>query len=169
MGLERMATTAVREAGGIAPPQNQVLDFLTKYIPGELIALYIPLVAAFPAIKKIEPTFSPDVAGTWVYWAFVISSPFLFLFIYMSKAETAELRGLKYPSNWPVFRMAAASIAFAVWALAVPDNPILKPTGEDRTNALAALIAGILAPIVSFFLSTIEVIMNRLRTVLPPG
>jgi hypothetical protein len=167
MGLERMATTAIREAGGAAPPQNQVLDFLTKYIPGELIALYIPLVAGLPAIERIEPTFSADVAGKWVYWAFVISSPFLFLFIYMSKAERDELIQLKYPSNWPLFRMAAASIAFAVWALAVPDNPILKPAGEDRTNALAALIAGILAPIVSFFLSGIEVIMNRLRSVPP--
>ncbi len=161
MGLERMANQAIKEETGGTPPQNQVLDFLTKYIPGEVIALYIPVVAVLPAIKKLEDTFDPDVAGKWVYWMFVIASPFLFLFIYAIKAERDELLRLRNPLNWPRFRMAATFIAFAVWALAVPENPILKP------NALAALIAGILAPIVSFFLSGVELIVNKLRTVPP--
>ena len=156
MGLERMANQAVREAGGLPPPQNQVLDFLTKYIPGEVIALYIPVVAALPAIAKLDERFPAVVTGKWVYLGFVVASPFLFLFIYMTKAPRDELLRLKNPMKWPIFRMLAALIAFAVWALAVPDNPILG------TNALGALLAGVLAPVVSFFLSGIELIRTRL-------
>ena len=161
MGLEKMANQAVKETGGTPLPQNQVLDFLTKYIPGEVIALYIPVVAALPAIEKVNATFSAADAGKWVYWVFVIVSPFLFLFTYMTRAPREELMRLRNPRNWPLFRMAATFIAFGIWALAVPANPVLG------TNALGALVAGVLAPIVSFFLSGIELIMNRFYP--PPG
>jgi hypothetical protein len=42
----------------------------------------------------------------------------------------------------PVLEMAASSIAFVVWAIALPDSPITAWQAYDRSHSAAAVIVG---------------------------
>ncbi len=48
--------------------------------------------------------------------------------------------------NWPWWKLIASTIAFAVWALAVPNNPIIP---------LNSAAGGVLAGFAALFVSTI--------------
>jgi hypothetical protein len=56
--------------------------------------------------------------------------------------------------KWPIWKMVASSIAFAVWAMAVPENGVVSG------NA-AGVVSALLAPIMSSVLNLIDSIFNR--------
>jgi hypothetical protein len=114
---------------------------LAKYIPKEVVTLYVAGLSAGPAFKTVLGF------GTraMYYWAFVAITGPLYLFVYLSflKVNNKPVPPWK---QWPWWRTAASVIAFATWALAVPGNPWISG------NA-GALVAGFLALSVSTFLS----------------
>jgi hypothetical protein len=134
-----------------APDENRVttaLNALVGYIPTEVITLY---VAALSAQTALHSTFQVIDAAT-ILWFFVALTPLLLLLIYLSKvAATGD--ALPGPGKWPWWKMCAASIAFFVWALAVPGNPYLKDA--------AAAVAGLGAMLVSTLLSIMTPIFER--------
>ena len=68
-----------------------------------------------------------------------------------SKAAAAgEL--LPGPKQWPWWKMCAATIAFFVWALAVPGNPYLK----DEASAIAALGAMLVSTLLNILTPIFE-------------
>jgi hypothetical protein len=134
-----------------SPEENRVttaLNALVGYIPTEVITLY---VAALSAETALHSTF-PVIDAAAILWFFVALTPLLLLLIYLSKvAATGD--ALPGPARWPWWKMCAASIAFFVWALAVPGNPYLKDA--------AAAVAGFGAMLVSTLLSVMTPIFER--------
>jgi hypothetical protein len=125
---------------------SKVLNALVKYIPTEVIAVYIAVFAAAESITKVFPNITTEV----LYWAFVILAPLLFLLIYLRKRKVQEITPI-FPNatkEWVdlLWNLAAAVIAFAVWALAIPDNPYVKTTE-------GSVVVGVAAVIVSFILN----------------
>ena len=137
--------------GGNAPPpsDNQVtnaLSLLIKYIPTEAITLYVAAVSAAAALKL---TF-PFINEVRLYWFFgVVLTPALLILVYASQRKTAGYRPLPPLLDWPWWKMVSASIAFLVWALAIPNNPYIQGIG-------AGAVAGFCAIFVSTLLSYFE-------------
>ena len=124
------------------------LNALIGYIPTEIITLYVATLSAESAIRA---TF-PFIDAAAILWFFVGLTPALLLLIYISKvAATGDT--LPGPAVWPWWKMCAATIAFFVWALAVPGNPYLKD--------VTAAVAGLGAMLVSLFLSLLTPIFER--------
>jgi len=106
------------ETGSAASVDNALMALLT-YIPTEATAIYLATVSALPAIQGSLTWLKSE----WVYWAFVvIINPALFvLFYYNQLARNGE----QFPkaAEFPWWRLSASVVAFAVWALCVPNNP----------------------------------------------
>lgn len=151
MSANTLAVEAAVKSGAIAtPPQDSALAALTKYIPTESVTLYVATVSALPSLKSTLPSLTASHA----YWFFVIFSPLLLLLLYFNQLATA---GKPFGSiaQWPLWRLIASTIAFAVWALAVPGNGIISGDGAAVLAALGALL-------VSTVLNLVAPIFERL-------
>jgi len=154
------AASPVEVAADAAPPRaakedNKVtsaLEMLTKYIPTESITLYVAAVSAAPAIASIT---SGIVTGVILYWGFAVLTPLLLLLVLMSKRASDGQPPV--PKRWPWWKLVAATIAFLVWALAVPNNPYVQ-------GDAAAVVAGFGAILISSILSLLEPIFDRPAT-----
>lgn len=129
------------------------LNLLVKYIPTEVITLYVATLSAAPALQDVFPSMQTRD----IYWAFTIVTPLLLLLVYINKRVTSGLTPL--PSDrrdWPWWKLIAATLAFMVWALAVPGNPYVS--GET-----AAVIAALGAVFISMILNLLEPIFERTK------
>ena len=127
---------------------TNALNALVGYIPTEVITLY---VAALSAEAALHAAF-PRIDAATILWFFVVLTPLLLLLIYLSKVAATGDK-LPGPRLWPWWKMCAATVAFFVWALAVPGNPYLKDA--------ASAVAGLGAMLTSTLLSVMTPIFER--------
>jgi hypothetical protein len=143
------AAAAGGGAGGPGPVNN-ALSMLVKYIPTETITLYVAAISAAAALKG----FWPRLDETFIYWLFGLLTPVLFAFILLGKRRAAHLSPLVSLKDWPWWKNVAATVAFLVWALAVPGNPYVK---GDTSGA----VAGFFAIFISTILSVLEPLFDQ--------
>jgi hypothetical protein len=152
-GAAAELSAAVQPIAAASPVQKTssatALDGLVKYIPTESITLYLAATAAFSSLKKPAPTLGP----MYLYWGFVVLTPILFLLIYLGKRRSQNLPLLPDTiGGWPWWKLIASTIAFMVWALAVPplvDGDLGKITvafGALLVSTLLSLIGSVVEP-----------------------
>jgi hypothetical protein len=133
---------------------SNALDSLVRYLPTEVITLY---VAASAAMSALTATF-PVVTGAGLYWSFgLLLTPTLFLLVFAGKRRSSGLPA--FPSSlrrWPWWKLGASTVAFLVWALAIPTTPYMSGDAGKVVAAFAALL-------VSTFLTLLEPIFERPR------
>ena len=138
----------------VADPKKPVsktsnfLDALAKFIPGELVTLYLAAVAAAPAFHD-----ALGVSSKGIYWFFVlVLSPGLFAMIMAAKRATAGMDAWPGAKDWPYWKMAASAIAFLIWALAVPGSPYLNSEPGKIVAAFLALLTSTILSIADPFM-----------------
>jgi len=133
--------------GAAAPPKDsrqEALDSLTKYIPTETITLYVAAMAAASALVQVWKYLTPLT----IYWTFAFLTPVLFVLFKLTESTKLTLdKGF-----W--FDLIAATVAYLIWALAVPGNPY-------AITPEAAVAAAFGALFVSTILQRIEMIIKR--------
>ncbi|HVG23900.1 MAG TPA: hypothetical protein VND45_07080 [Thermoanaerobaculia bacterium] len=137
------------------PPQQQfnsrvaaALDALVRYIPTEIVALYLSALTIAKALED-ELHIGPEA----LYWLGVLATPVALLLVFLANARRG---GKPFPpfGDWPKWKTLAATLAFCVWGLAIPGN------WWAAGNASRAAIMGIGAIVASFVLSTIGDIVD---------
>jgi hypothetical protein len=128
---------------------GNALTNLVRYIPTEVTTLYVAAVSATASLHSVWEKITPPT----LYWSFVVLTPVIFLLAFSNRLSVAKkpLPGL---AGWPWWRLFASTVAFGVWALAVPNNPIVR--GEA-----GAVVAGLAALLVSTVLSMLQPIVER--------
>ena len=131
---------------------TNALSMLIKFIPTEVITLYIATLAVLPLLQA-QWSF---ISRYNVYVLYIVLAPVLLVAIYMGKRKTAGGLSLLPTTlkEWPIWKMIASAIAFSVWALAVPENGLLE---GDLGGAIGAFLA--------VFISTLLSIADPLLTV----
>ena len=129
---------------------SNAFDSLSKYIPTEAVTLYVAAASAMSAFKE---TF-PSVKEAGVYWSFVIFTPILFLIIFAGKRREANLKMFPPIVKWPWWKIISSTVAFAVWALAIPTTPYLQGPAGGAVAAFGAVL-------VSTFLTLLQPIFER--------
>lgn len=139
---------AVTVADPVAPDLaeadvQKALNALTRYIPTEVVTLYIPAVSMLVG--------NTAVTADTLFWVFGASTPFVLVVLYQGqrKANGEKLASLP---ELPWWRMTASTIAFMVWALSVPGTA-LSFLGEAKG---ASILAGFGAIFVSVILNLFE-------------
>lgn len=126
--------TFTTAASQVKSKPSAAFEALARYIPTEVVTLYIAAASAMEAIKK---TFI-HVNELNTYWFFVVLTPIVFLIVYAGQRKANNQTPIPWPSKWPWWKLTAATIAFAVWALAVPTTPYLS---SPEGGAIAAFFA----------------------------
>jgi hypothetical protein len=124
---------------------TNALSVLIKFIPTEVITLYIATLAVLPLLQE-QWSF---ISKYGVYFFYVGLAPILLFAIYIGKRKTAGgLRLLPTTrKEWPIWKMVASAIAFSVWALAVPENGLLEGDVGGATGAFLAVFISTLLSI----------------------
>jgi hypothetical protein len=136
---------------GPAAEIDNALTVLLSYIPTEATAIYLALGSSLPAIQANVP----GLQSIYVYWAFVVFvNPLLFVLVYYNQLAR---NNQDFPSlaEFPYWRLLASFIAFAVWALCVPNNPY-----SSEKPGLGVLF-GVIAVFVAILLPLIQGIAER--------
>ncbi|MCC8936845.1 hypothetical protein H8A99_10195 [Bradyrhizobium sp. Arg68] len=128
---------------------SSALDGLVKYIPTESVTLY---VAATSAISSLTAAF-PSVTASGLYLSFIILTPVLFMLIYIGKRRSQKLSFMPDDvTGWPWWKLFASTIAFSVWALAVPPlvtgdaGKVVAGFGAVLVSTLLGLIGNVVEP-----------------------
>ncbi len=111
-----------------ADVQN-ALSALVEYVPAESVTLCLATISAISVL---------GVEAITVYLFYGALTPILFALIYAGKRRAAGESRWPGFKLWPWWPMAAATIAFLAWGLAVPEGPL--PDTADG-NVLGALVA----------------------------
>lgn len=124
------------ESGVTGGIKNDSLDTLSKFIPTEMLAPYV----AFLAFASQNSGPSPENIYLW----FVVATPIFALFFQYAKSAYNDM-------PWPdlkavIWRSVAATVAFAVWALAPPGSAYQAGVGGP---VVAGLVAMIISPILA--------------------
>jgi hypothetical protein len=146
----RSAMTAMAAADpAVDSRTSSALDGLVKYIPTESVTLY---VAATSAIASLTAAF-PRVTPARLYISFVVLTPILFLLIYVGKRRSQQLSFMpEAVTNWPWWKLIASTIAFSVWALAIPPliagdaGKVVAGFGAVLVSTMLGLIGNIVDP-----------------------
>jgi hypothetical protein len=148
-----LSQSTISQLSADADQNNMVtgsLNLLVKYIPTEVITLYVATLSAAPALQDVIP----NLRTSDIYWAFTIVTPLLLFLVYVNKRATSGLTPIPTRSEWPWWKLFASMIAFMVWALAVPGNPYVS--GET-----AAVVAALGAVFISMILNLLEPVFER--------
>jgi len=104
-----------------------IVNQLTRWIPSETILLYVALLAAIGTLKPVEgkELHELDYSSRWIaLWIFLGVTALLVLGLSYGKARRSSKA-----FRWPFFELLIAPIAFAGWAVALPDTPLLDIKG----------------------------------------
>jgi hypothetical protein len=130
-------------------PGSNALDGLVKYIPTESITLYVAATAAMSSLAATFPLLTPYR----LYWVFVVLTPILFFLIYIGKRRSQNLPPLpRGVAMWPWWKLIASTIAFMVWALAIPPlvatdaGKVVAAFGALLVSTLLSLVGGVVEP-----------------------
>jgi hypothetical protein len=144
-------------------PGSSALDGLVNYIPTESVTLYVAATAALSSLQATFPILTPTV----LYWGFVVLTPVLFILIYLGKRQS--MRGVKLLpefKHWPWWKLVAATIAFMVWALAVP--PLVTSDAGKIVAAFGAILVSTVLTLIGAVVEPPEVApTTRLSSLLP--
>ena len=134
-----------------APSRTEMLDNLTRFIPTESVTLYVATIGIASAAggENVPLILQP----TFLYWLCAMLTPLIFV-ILLIRAHALNQQSL-LPDKWPIWKIVAATIAFLVWALAVPGSPYMNFTGGPAIAAIGALF-------VSTFLGLLDPIFTQL-------
>jgi hypothetical protein len=144
MSINTLALDAAAKSGAIVqqPLKDDALAGLTKYIPTESVTLYVAAVSSLTALQ------GTGVTPTIIFWAFICLTPIMMLLLFLRQLAIAGKDWKISVAQWPWWRIIASTVAFAVWALAVPGNPL-----NFVDTAVSGVIAGFSALFVSTFLN----------------
>jgi hypothetical protein len=147
--LEHALRPVASESPVKKTPSSNALDGLVRYIPTESITLYVAATAAMPSLKAAIPYLTASL----LYWGFVVLTPILFLLIYVGKRRSQKLSPLPQSmAQWPWWKLIASTIAFMVWALAVPPlietdaGKVVAAFGALLVSTILTLIGGVVEP-----------------------
>jgi len=116
-------------------PVTAAIDRLTKWIPGDVLALYVTAVTVFGAKSGAEP--SPALLVAFIILAGVVVVGGAF-------AASGEVpRSVVLPA-------VLAAVAFTIWTLSVPFSGWQRWTFVNDNQAAAALVAAVLGLLFGF-------------------
>jgi hypothetical protein len=131
---------ALRLGGAEASTSSSYLTQLVKYIPTESITLYVAVQGALGDITlpKGGKVSDADFTSRWVWvWVMLAATALLTVGLsYRSQKNVNRAATFKVP----YFDVLAASSAFMVWSLSLPNTPLRDIKGYDYTSWNSVII-----------------------------
>lgn len=139
-----------------ATTATSALASIAAYLPSEIITIYVAVLATL-GIAIDAGGDANQAAATPIepYLVFAVLTPLVVWGLYAAKAATAGKPLPRSLAAWPKWEMAAATLAFAVWAAALPSSPL------ERFDWFTSALAGVAALVVSMLLGIFAPLFSR--------
>jgi hypothetical protein len=129
------------------PDAGNPATAIVGYIPTEIVAVYVPAVAAIttPGVQTGE--------GQWVLLIVVLAlTPITTWAVFAAKRRNAGAPLPVAPATWPWPEMLIASVAFLLWAFTLPRTPFeqfhwYQPGLAAVLLLVGTLVLGLLVPL----------------------
>jgi hypothetical protein len=148
----------VAQAAGEKPETQSAITSALKnimtYIPGEIVTTYVAVVAVLPPVTDGAST-GASITPWVVFFVFLALTPIVSWLIYAAKAINAGDPPPWSIAKWPKWEMTAATVAYVIWAAALPDNPF------NGFAWYSAGVSGIILLVCSMMLGLIAPIFTR--------
>lgn len=134
-------TTSTQSTSGSA------LNAIVSYIPTEVVVTYVAILAALGNLKSRSPT--EDWVIFWIFLAFTpLATWTIYAVKYKGKSNVLPI-GMK---KWPWWNIFSASLAFSVWAYALPGSPFTvfkwyRPGLGTAGLLFVSFLLGMVAPL----------------------
>jgi len=141
--------TLAAAASGQAPAQSDAtaaLKAISSYIPSEILTVYVGVLGALQQGGALPPS------ARTAFWGFLIGTPVVVWLVYAAKVRAG---GGDIWSAWPLWEMFAATVAFGVWGLALPDSPF------KEVGWYSPAIAGVMVLVVSMLLGLVAPLVQK--------
>ncbi len=144
---------ANRIAHGDATPNTTLTDALgaiVAYFPTEINVTYTAVIAA------LSGTLSTSRAGQWVaFWCFLAATPIVTWLVYAARVRQSGAELPLDPRRWPVLEMSISTVAFVVWAGALPESPL------QQVKNYSPAVAGVMVLVVTAALGLAAPVLGR--------
>ena len=128
------------DQGGANKKIAAALDVLSKYIPSEVVAIYIFGLSILGIVRQ-------SFEGVEV-WNFLFGLCVLLVLFFVT-INWLVLKKAGKATSFPTWPLIAGLVSFVVWAIAIPGNPIVMTDG-------AKMLAGFAAVVSSYILAVVE-------------
>jgi hypothetical protein len=161
----------VGEAPATASSASSTLSAIATYIPTEIVTLYVSVLAVIgvsvptSSLPASTTSATADAATRAIqalvatplpaFAFFVVLTPIVVWALYATKVITAGKPLPRSVSAWPKWEMFASTLAFIVWAAALPSSPL------EQFGWFNAGLAGISVLVVSSLLGIFSPIFTR--------
>jgi hypothetical protein len=154
-GLETTAKVAQATGQNIetSTPTTSAISSMAAYIPTEVITVYVAVLAAIgtsapaPGSQSTATVTAMSLASPFpLYILFIILVPVIVWGLYAGTVKAAKKPIPKSIGAWPKWEMFAGTIAFAIWAAALPNSPL------SEFSWFSAAVAGIAALVISMLI-----------------
>jgi hypothetical protein len=129
---------------------SSAVSAIAAYIPTEVLTVYIAILATFGvSIKSGGGATTTPLA---LYVIFLVLAPLVVWGLYAARARQA---GRPLPASlaaWPKWEMLAATVAYAVWAAAMPASPLgvfgwFNQAAAGVVALIVSMLLGVFAPV----------------------
>lgn len=124
-GMVQRAPAVEGQSSTSVDPDTAVtaaLKLITSYIPTEILTLYVAGIAI--VLTPANAGTTPDYRPAWaMFFSFLALTPMVNWLLYAMKLRAAGQALPVRVSQWPLWEMTVASIAFVFWAAALPTTP----------------------------------------------
>jgi hypothetical protein len=129
--------------------QPTAVEKLVKYIPADLMALYVAVLGAMATVQAVIKDFD----AKWAFWITVAATPIVVLIIFAGNRRAKNQPAFPGWRKWPWWAMGSATAAFLIWGCTPPGSAYLT---SSEGKALAAFGATVL----TFFLTLLEPLLG---------
>jgi FtsH-binding integral membrane protein len=133
----KMVNEAAHGTEGANDALTTAMGAVIAYFPSEINVLYTAVVAA------IASTTSTTMAGQWAaFWFMLVMTPLAVWFVYAARVRAADKPLPIHPKSWPWAEIIVSTVAFAIWAGALPGSPLREIDDYSSTLAGVVVIVG---------------------------
>ncbi len=131
------------------PDKQKLYEQILKYIPLEVVAFYVPALAALATLKTLYfGTNTPSITYNIFTWVIFLMA-FAGTFYYIQKTATADLENKKIENKKQraMIKAGISTVAFVIWAITL-GGPWSFLTYYEAIGALAIPAFTFLSPII---------------------
>jgi hypothetical protein len=125
--------------GDPAPEPVDRPSWAVKYIPAEVMALYVPCFAAVLSLQS-------EIATRVLLLIFGPIAFLMTLIIYIGKANMPVSAALMNLRTWPWWSLTTATLGYFIWALSLPNNTLIDPQIQQFVSTVGIAIVSVAFP-----------------------
>ena len=133
-----------RTGGKAAPEVTSALEVLSGYFATEIVALYIFILSILGIVQKEFPA----LPWWWVAFGLCLALVWLLSDLGWRAERRALAEADRARAAYPGKPIAAGVISFAVWAAAIPGNPVLSTDGLKALAGVVAITVSLVLPLI---------------------